>query len=215
MEDIFLVLEIIGTVAFALSGAMQAIEHKVDLLGVVLLGMTTALGGGVMRDITRGIPVPLAFSPENGYLFVILAFSVSLLVFCAAFFLRGHYEKEKELISRINNVFDALGLGAFAISGARIAITAGFGENWLFVFYLSLLSAVGGGIIRDVLLSEIPFVLKKRIYVLAALGGTVAYVLLLTTPLPEGWCAAIGVGVVFLVRMLATRLHWNLPTAIK
>ena len=160
MQQVLAWFEIIGVLAFSLSGAMQAIAKKVDLFGVVLLGMISALGGGVLRDMTLGHFPPRNFS--SGML-LLLSAGASLLTFLIAWLTQEHYRREETLIARINNVFDALGLGAFAVSGAAVAYTLGHADNGILVVYAGLITAVGGGILRDVLLREIPFILKKRI----------------------------------------------------
>ncbi|MBQ8350937.1 MAG: trimeric intracellular cation channel family protein [Clostridia bacterium] len=209
MEQILAWFEIVGIVAASLSGSMQAIAKKVDLFGVLLLGMTTALGGGILRDMTIGNLPPRNF--QNYHLLIISA-SVSLATFLVARLTQEHYRREEALISRINNVFDALGVGSFAVSGAAVAY--GLTDNGVLIVYAGMITAIGGGIIRDVLLREIPFVLKKRIYAAAALLGALVYYWLLLLGLPDAASACVGVAVVFVLRMLATIFHWNFPKAI-
>jgi uncharacterized membrane protein YeiH len=211
MNTILTTLEIIGILAAALSGAMLAIDKKMDLFGVVLIGMITGLGGGVMRDVTLG-HVPRSFSNPA---YLIAAVLPPLAVFLVALVLQARYVKEEELIDRINNIFDALGLGAFAIGGAAVARAVGYGDHFVIVIFAGLITAVGGGVLRDVLLREIPSILKKRVYAFAALAGTVAYYFLLRLEAGEVASAAIGVATVFALRILATVFHWNFPKAIK
>ena len=211
MEQVLAWFEIVGIVAAALSGSMQAIAKKVDLFGVLLLGMTTGLGGGIIRDITLGNLPPRNF--QNVKLLIISA-AVSLATFIVARITQEHYRREEALIGRINNVFDALGIGAFAVSGAAVARIVGYADSGVLVVYAGMITAIGGGILRDVLLREIPFVLQKRIYAVAALLGASSYNVLLYAGVPEGWAAGVGVLVVFVLRMLATIFCWNFPKAI-
>lgn len=211
MEQVLACFEIVGIVAASLSGSMQAIDKKVDLFGVLLLGMMTALGGGILRDITIGNLPPRNFQHVN---LLIISAAVSLATFLIAHFTKEHYRREEMLISRVNNIFDALGLGSFAVSGAAVAQNFCVADNGALVVYAGMITAVGGGIMRDVLLREIPFVLKKRIYAAAALLGALVYYQLMLFEVPDGWAAGAGVAVVFILRMLATIFRWNLPKAI-
>jgi uncharacterized membrane protein YeiH len=211
MEQVLAWFEIIGIVATSLSGSMQAIAKKVDLFGVLLLGMTSALGGGILRDMTIGNLPPRNF---QNYSFLVVSAAVSLATFLVARITQEHYRREEALISRINNVFDAIGLGSFAVSGAAVAYAFGVAENGVLVVYAGMITAVGGGILRAVLLNEIPFVLKKRIYAAAALLGSLIYYWLMLLGVPDAWSAVIGVAVVFVLRMLATIFRWNFPKAI-
>lgn len=212
MEQVLAWFEIVGVVAASLSGSMQAIHKKVDLFGVLLLGMTTALGGGIIRDITIGNLPPRNFLNYN---LLVISAVTSLGTFLIARLTQEHYRREEELISRINNVFDALGIGAFAVSGAAVAYANGLAYSGVLVVYAGMITAVGGGVLRDVLLREIPFILKKRIYAAAALLGALIYYLLLLAGVPDGWAAGAGVVVVFILRMLATIFRWNFPKAIE
>lgn len=211
MEQVLIWFEIVGIVTASLSGSMQAIAKKVDLFGVLLLGMISSLGGGILRDITLGDLPPRNFQK---YDLLVISAAVSLATFLVARLTQEHYRREEILITRINNVFDAIGLGSFAVSGAAVACAFGHVENGVLVVYAGMITAVGGGILRDVLLREIPFVLKKRIYAVAAILGAWVYYLLTLYGMSDGWAALIGVLVVFILRMLATIFRWNFPRAI-
>ncbi len=211
MNTILLTLELIGIVTASVSGAMQAIAKKVDMIGVVLLGMITALGGGITRDILLGDLPPRSFS-NQAYLWSALI--PPCVVFFVAWIFRSFYTKEEELIDRINNFVDALGLGAFAIGGAGVARAVGFEGHAVVVIVSGVVTAVGGGMLRDVLLREIPFILKKRIYALAALAGTIIYYLLYLWGAGEILASVLGVLVVFVLRICATVFRWNMPKAI-
>lgn len=198
----------IGIVTSAISGSMVAIEKRTDVFGVAFLGIITALGGGVIRDVLIGRLPPVMFS---SYEYVLTAALVSLLVFFLAFFTREKYQKNDGLIKSINNIFDAIGLGAFAVIGARTAVDAGFGDNMFLVVCLGMITGIGGGLLRDIMIREIPFILKKRIYALAALAGALTYALLVEVS--DSWALIAGIFVTFLLRILATVFKWDLPTA--
>lgn len=212
-EIFFLILEILGTVSFAVSGAMAAIEKRVDLFGVIFLGITTSLAGGIIRDVVIGRVPPAAFSD---YKYMVIAIGSALVVFLLARIYQDLYKNNIELIDTINNVFDAAGLGAFTITGANVAITLGYRENGFFVVFLAMVTGIGGGILRDLMIREIPFVLRKRIYAVASLAGGCIYYLLYVKLHVEIMAAAfVGIAVVFGLRMMATIFKWNLPKAFK
>ena len=207
----FLVCEWLGTAAFAISGAMVAIDTGMDLFGVIFLAMITALGGGTLRDVLIGYFPPRMFT---NYQFLLLAVFCAVTVFLLADLYKERYVQSERGIERVNNVFDAIGLGVFAVSGARIGMEAGFTDNAFLVTFLGMTTAVGGGMIRDVLLQRIPFVLNKRVYAVAAIAGALTYwVIEYVFRMPVmaysvGWLATVT------LRMLATIYKWNLPRAI-
>lgn len=158
-ELVLFVFEMVGTVAFAISGAMVAIKKRVDVFGVIVLSAMTALGGGIVRDILIGHLPPTMFSD---YRYVMVAVITSVIVFIVAYIFRDSYRKSEKTVDAVNNVFDALGLGVFTVMGAKVAIESGFTVNGILVVCLAVVTGVGGGLIRDVMLMEIPFVLKKE-----------------------------------------------------
>lgn len=207
---VFHICEFVGTVAFAVAGAMVAIDKRVDLFGVLFLGMLTALGGGCLRDVLLG-RFPLAMF--SNYVYVTVSIVTALIVFVAARLLAERYRLNEAAIDQINNVFDALGLGVFAVVGVEVSISAGYGANGFLAVFMGMTTAIGGGVLRDLLLREIPFVLKKRIYAIAAICGALAYYTGWRLALPETVSLLAGVGVTFVLRLLATAFKWNLPKA--
>ena len=212
-EVFFLILEIAGTISFAISGAMAAVEKRVDLFGVIFLGVTTSLAGGIIRDVVIGRVPPVAFSD---YKYMAIAIVTSLIVFILARVYHEHYKDNLELINTINNVFDAAGLGAFTITGANVAMGMGYRWNGFFMIFLAMITGIGGGVLRDLMIGEIPFVLRKRIYAVASLAGGFVYYLLSVKFRMETMSAAfVGIAIVFGLRMLATIFKWNLPKAFE
>ena len=209
-DFVFHICELVGTVAFAVAGAMVAIDKRVDLFGVLFLGMLTALGGGCLRDVLLGRFPPAMFS---NYVYVTVSIVTALIVFIAARLLAERYRLNEAAIDQINNVFDALGLGVFAVVGVEVSISAGYGSNGFLAVFMGMTTAIGGGMLRDLLLREIPFVLKKRIYAIAAICGALAYYIGWRLSLPETVSVLAGVGVTFVLRLLATAFKWNLPKA--
>lgn len=207
----FLVCEWLGTAAFAISGAMVAIDTGMDLFGVIFLAMITALGGGTLRDVLIGYFPPRMFT---NYQFLLLAVFCAVTVFLLADLYKERYVQSERGIERVNNVFDAIGLGVFAVSGARIGMEAGFTDNAFLVTFLGMTTAVGGGMIRDVLLQRIPFVLNKRIYAVAAIAGALTYWVIEYVFRMPVMAYSVGWLVTVTLRMLATIYKWNLPKAI-
>lgn len=207
-ELVGLMFEMVGTVAFAISGAMVAIKKRVDVFGVVVLSAMTALGGGIVRDILIGHLPPTMFSD---YRYVMVAVITSVIVFIIAYIFRESYQKSEKTVDAINNIFDALGLGVFTVMGAKVAIESGFTINGILVVCLAVVTGVGGGLIRDVMLMEIPFVLKKRIYAVASILGGTAYHLMYIHGVNVRISSVIAVIVVFVVRILATIFKLDLP----
>ena len=203
--------EWIGTAAFAVSGAMIAIDKRTDLFGVVLLAVFTALGGGTLRDMLIGEFPPRMF---YSYQYVLLAVLFALIVFALARAFKERYVVREPLIEQINNVFDAIGLGVFAVSGARIGVEAGFADNVFLLTFLGMITAVGGGMLRDVLLQEMPFVLKKRVYAVAAIAGALTYALLVRAGVSGAVAYGAGCALTTALRIFATVYRWDPPRAI-
>lgn len=207
----FQIGEWIGTAAFAVSGAMIAIDTGTDIFGVMVLAVVTALGGGTLRDVFIGHFPPRMFSSSN---YVALACACALTVFVLARIYKERYLAREKLVEQINNVFDAIGLGVFAVSGARIGVESGFGGNTFLVTFLGMITAVGGGMLRDILIKEIPFVLKKRIYAVAAIAGALCYALMVEHGISTVWAYSAGWAVTAVLRLLATVFRWDLPRAL-
>lgn len=212
MDTMILVLELIGTCAFAVSGAVIGITKRFDIFGVILCGIITALGGGTIRDILLGNLPPAMF---RNYIYLIFAVTACLITFIVASILKTKFSQNIGIIDKVNNVFDALGLGVFTIVGMNIAETSGFSDNFFFVIFLGMTTGCGGGILRDVIISEVPFVLRKRIYAVASLAGGILYYLMHIT----FSCGIIlstlsGILLIFALRLLASVFKWDLPKAI-
>ena len=141
-ELVLFIFEMVGTVAFAISGAMVAIKKRVDVFGVIVLSAMTALGGGIVRDILIGHLPPTMFSD---YRYVMVAVITSVIVFIVAYIFRDSYRKSEKTVDAVNNVFDALGLGVFTVMGAKVAIESGFTVNGILVVCLAVVTGVGGG----------------------------------------------------------------------
>lgn len=216
MEIFSTVIEIIGVIAFSISGAMVAIRRKTDLFGVILLAIITAHGGGLTRDVIFSFSPPAIFGLKS-YILICVVVAIVVFLFARKF---SHTYLENELkIEHTNDVFDALGLGIFAVIGVKVAFEHGYTDNALISITCGLLTGICGGMLRDVLTNNTPFVLVKRIYALAALAGASAYYLLhiygSAIHISEELAIIIGVLVTFILRILAMTFKWNMPIAIK
>lgn len=205
------ILDYLGTVSFAISGAMTAIEARLDLFGVIVLGVITATGGGVFRDILLGSLPPAAFVSSS---YVLLAAGTSLVLFLIVRRHQKAYLSNAKAVNTVNNVVDALGLGIFTISGIEVAVGAGYGEDIFFAVFLGTMTGVGGGLLRDILAGRIPALLTKRIYAVASILGGVTYLLLQRAGIEPFSAAGIAAMLTFALRMLATHYRWNLPRAL-
>lgn len=210
-STLILIFELLGTVSFAIAGSMTAMAKRTDLFGVLFLGVVSATGGGIFRDILLGSFPPTAFLDST---YVALSGAVSLLMFLLARRHKASYLANAPTVDAINNIFDAIGLGAFTVTGVQIAVNAGYGDNLFFAAFLGMVTGTGGGLLRDVIVDEIPFVLTKHIYAVASILGGVAYWLLLRLGVEAAVSAAVTVLAVFGLRMLATHFRWNLPRAL-
>ena len=199
-QQIMYLFDLLGTVIFAITGAVSAVKLRLDLLGVVVFGCTVGVGGGMLRDALIGA-TPVAALQNEVYLIACIA--VSLLIFFISPLLMHHQE--------IISVCDAFGLGVFTAIGA--AKGAQFGLGPIGIMLCGTLSAVGGGILRDVMSRKIPVVLTSDFYATASLIGGGAYILLCTVPLPVPARFAISALLVILIRLLAMHFHIRLPKA--
>ncbi|WP_024347927.1 trimeric intracellular cation channel family protein [Lacrimispora indolis] len=210
--SLFFFVEAIGTIAFASSGAMVAIKKRLDLLGVIVLGVTTAVGGGMLRDIIIGNVPPALFKDP---IYVLLAFITVMLLFIIV---RQNQKilagRSIETYEKVMNIFDAIGLGAFTVVGIDTAVLSGYGDYHFLIIFLGVITGVGGGILRDIMAGQTPYVLRKHIYACASIAGAVIYATLMSCI--NGDIAMLtGACSVVLIRLLATRFCWNLPTATK
>lgn len=195
-----LAVDLIGTFVFALSGALLAVRKDLDAFGVAALSLAAGMGGGMLRDVLIGAVPPVALVDAR---YVIGALAAAAVGFVS------HHQLER--LGPAVRLFDAAGLAFFAVAGAAKASAA---ELPAFAAVgMGVVTAVGGGILRDVLADELPLVLRREIYAVAALlgAGVVAGAYALGQYGPVA--AAVGIALTFLVRLVALRRNWNAPTA--
>jgi uncharacterized membrane protein YeiH len=200
MEKLPLVLDLTGTFVFALSGALAGVKRELDLFGVLVLSFAAGNSGGIARDVLIGAVPPGAVSDWR-YL------GVSLVAGLITFYF-------SRLIVRMSNpvlLFDAAGLALFAVAGASKALA--YGLNPLMATVLGMVTGIGGGIARDILLAEIPTVLRAELYAVAALGAAAIVVIGHALQLPRAPVTAAALIFCFWLRVMAIRHGWRLPVA--
>lgn len=200
ISEFLKVLDLVGTFAFALSGAVSGVKHRIDLFGVLVLSVVAATAGGIMRDVLIGA-IPPAAVQDWRYI------TLSLVAGLVTFFWYSLIAKMKSPVQ----IFDALGLGLFAIAGAGKAIAFHLGPGAAVL--MGVLTAIGGGMVRDVLVSEVPVVFTAELYAVAALAGAAVVVvgnIFFPSSVPV---AAIGGIVCVGLRLMAIRNCWKLPVA--
>ena len=207
-EVLFTIAEIVGTIAFAVSGAMIAIDRGLDLFGVVFLAITTALGGGTIRDIVLGHFPPRMF---YSYHYLLISMVCAFAAFIFVYYEKTYNLDKRPVFERYINILDAIGLGTFSVIGVQMSIAAGYGDNAFLCIVLGMTTGCGGGIMRDLLSRETPYVLKKHIYAIASIAGSLIFYIMIRLPVNEGIAICLGTGTTIVIRMLATHYKWNLP----
>ncbi len=207
-SSIILFVEIIGIVAFAVSGAVVAIDKGLDVFGVALIGVLTALGGGVIRDVILGIFPPIMFTYK---IYTVAAVIAALIVFIIAYKDKQLFYSNVDRIDSIVNIFDAVGIGVFAVTSVQRCIQHGYGNNAFLCIFMAMTTCIGGSIIRDLLCQKLPAVLRKRIYALATIAGGAAYYYMFMYGVDRELSMVIGSGITISIRLLATKYKWNMP----
>jgi uncharacterized membrane protein YeiH len=200
METLLLVLDLVGTFVFAVSGATAGVRNRLDLFGVLVLSIAAGNAGGIARDLLIGAVPPAAISDWR-YL------AVSLLAGIVTFWRPSAIDRLRSPVL----LFDAAGLGLFAVSGAQKALT--FGLHPVMAALLGMLTGIGGGMTRDVLLAEIPTVLRADVYAVATLAGAAVVVIGDALRLPSPAVTIAGALLCFGLRFMAIRRGWRLPVA--
>ncbi len=200
IETFVHVLDLLGTFVFAISGALAAVNRRLDIFGVLVLSFVAGNFGGITRDLMIGAVPPSALSDARYLL-------VSVLAGLITFFWSAGIDRLRSPVL----LFDAAGLSLFAVAGAQKAID--FGLDPVMAALLGMLSGIGGGMTRDVLLAEIPQVLRSDLYAVAALAGAAIVVAGDLAGLSYEMSAPIGAALCFVLRFIAIRRGWHLPTA--
>ncbi|HOX70995.1 MAG TPA: trimeric intracellular cation channel family protein [Dokdonella sp.] len=197
---VLVALDLLGTFVFAISGAAVGVRHRLDVFGVLVLSFAAAVSGGIVRDVLIGDTPPAALVGWH-YL------ATSCLAGIVTFLRHEDVEKLRNPVQ----IFDALGLALFAATGASKALAFGLGP--VPAILLGMLSGIGGGIVRDMLVAQIPVILRSELYAVAALAGAAVIVIGKSLSLPDVPMLVLAVGLCFGLRFMAIRFGWRLPVA--
>ena len=201
---IVFLIEMIGTVAFASSGAMVGIRKNMDIFGVNMLGITTAVGGGIIRDLVLGATPPRTFKDP---VYILVSMVTSCLLFICVYFNKQFLEsKWMAQYERLMMTLDAIGLGAFTVMGIYVAIHRPDKKSALLLIFVGMVTGIGGGMLRDVMAGMTPFVFVKHVYACASMVGAIVCVALLQW-IDEVPAMIIGAAVIIVIRLLAARFR--------
>ncbi len=198
----FYTIDVLGTIAFAISGVLVAINKKMDLFGILIIGFVTAVGGGTLRDILIG-QTPVSWMKDITYTYVILGSGIFAIVF------RNYINYLRTSLF----LFDTIGIGLYTVVGIEKGIHAGL--HPLICIALGTITASFGGVIRDILCNEIPVIFRKEIYATACIIGGIAYFLIIKFPLDNNFVFLLSAGIVIIIRILAVKFKIGLPTVYK
>lgn len=204
-EHIFFLFEIIGTIAFAASGAFMGQKKQMDLLGICVLGCVTAVGGGIIRDLILGITPPKTF--ENP-VYIVIAVATSLV--CSLPAITKKLRAQTILDSKAMLIMDSIGLGVFTVIGIQTAKALNSDHNLFLLVFVGVITGVGGGVIRDVLAGMRPYIFVKHFYACASLIGAILCVLLWDV-MDITANVTISALAVVILRLLAAKFRWKLP----
>ncbi|GER59051.1 trimeric intracellular cation channel family protein [Patiriisocius marinus] len=199
--DVTFIIDILGTLAFAISGALTAMKKQLDPFGIFIIAIVTALGGGTLRDLL--IDAPIVWMRDLTYIYVIGVATLLAVIF----------RERLNYIRKSLFLFDTIGIGLYTIIGVEKGIEADFPP--LICIALGTMSACFGGVIRDILCTEIPIIFRKNVYATACILGGAVYFVLLYTKLPNVAIVAISGGTVVLIRILAVTFNISLPNIYK
>lgn len=195
--DIIYILDLIGVVAFAISGVLTAMRKRMDLFGILIIAFVTSIGGGTLRDLLIGEPV--AWIQSTIYTNVIILTTIVAIIF-------------RSLLVHIRKTllfFDAMGISIFTLIGLERALNAGFSPAVCIA--TGTMTACFGGVIRDILANKIPIIFRKDIYATACIIGGVFYFLLRKMPISDGVIFIATCSIIFAIRLLAVYFNWQLP----
>ena len=205
MDFLWLLFDVIGTIAFAISGALLGVQRRMDIFGILILALVTAIGGGIVRDVMVGRIPPTSL--QTGLYISIRLITVGIIFIMYRYGWNRYIEGKGA--TKVYLTADALGLASFTVTGATIGITVDPG-NLVLTVVLGVITAVGGGIIRDILAHRTPSVLKEEVYALPALLGSIIYYVVcgMGHQIMASYATFL---IVFIIRMVALEYHWNLP----
>ncbi len=196
--SLFLIIDILGTISFSISGVLTALKKRMDLFGIFIIAFVTAVGGGTLRDVL--IDADITWMRNLTFVYVIIGAAIFAIIF----------RKKLGYIRKSLFLFDTIGIALYTVVGVEKGIAAGFPP--LICVALGTMSACFGGVIRDILCNEIPIIFRKEIYATACIIGGFAYFLLLKTTLAEDFIVIISGSIVITIRLLAVYFKLSLPS---
>lgn len=205
MNEAIFIFEIIGTIAFAISGAITACQKQMDLFGVIFLGITTAVGGGIIRDIILGITPPTTFRYP---IYLTVAIITTLIVFVP--WMQRIIINNPIYYGRFMLITDSIGLGIFTVNGIEIALNVAPNVNYFLFAFVGVVTGVGGGVLRDIMSGDKPYIFVKHFYASASLIGAIICVLA-HIYLTDHLAIFLGMIAVVVLRLIAARFRWSLP----
>lgn len=200
--EITTVIDILGTIAFAISGALTAMRKKLDVFGILIIALVTSVGGGTLRDILIG-KTPVGWMLNMTFVYVIFGATIVAILF------RSYLKYVKRSLF----LFDTIGIALYTIAGAQIATAVGL--HPVVCVVLGTISACFGGVLRDILCNEIPVIFHKEIYATVCILGGSVYLLLVNSGLPQLWAMLIAGSIIIIVRTLAVVKQWSLPSVYR
>lgn len=198
----FYTIDILGTIAFAISGVLVAINKKMDLFGILIIAFVTAVGGGTLRDLLIG-DTPVSWMKDMTFSYVIMASAIFAMVFRS----KINYLRTSLFL------FDTIGIGLYTVVGIDKGLNAGL--HPIICIALGTMTASFGGVLRDILCNEIPVIFRKEIYATACILGGITYFMLRMLPIQDNWVFIIAGSVVIAIRLLAVKFKIALPTIYK
>ena len=192
-------LDLLGTMAFATSGALMAINKKFDPFGVFIVAFVTSLGGGTLRDVLIG-RAPVGWMLETYYVYTILITVIITIIF----------RKQIKYLTKSMFLFDTIGLGVFTIMGTQLGVESHF--NPIISIALGTMTAAFGGIIRDILCNQIPVIFREEIYATAAIIGSITFLILNKFNIDINIIYVVTISIVIVIRLIAVKFHLALPT---
>lgn len=205
--SVITVFEIIGTVAFAASGAIVALKKEMDIFGVAILGLFTAVGGGVIRDMILGNTPPAVFKDP---VYAVVAIITSVIIFLPK--VRGLLKKSPKVYDIVMLIMDSVGLGIFTVVGIQTAKSVNPDSGYFLLVFVGIVTGVGGGLLRDICAGVTPYIFVKHFYACASLFGSLLCALLWNYT-SENIAMISGSAAVLVLRILAAKFRWSLPKA--
>lgn len=207
MDIFILILELIGTVAFSVSGAITAMKKNMDIFGVLILGLTTAVGGGILRDLILGYTPPATFRDP---LYAVTALITAVIAFLPM--VRRLFRRHRRAYDLVMLTMDSLGLGVFTVIGVQAAFALSDSFNLFLLTFVGVITGVGGGLLRDMMAGDPPYIFVKHIYASASIAGALVCAGLWPV-IPHIWAMNLGAVLVILIRFLSAHYRWSLPRA--